>query len=131
LASSTETAFPVHGFAPRWAPNSASIAYLAISQGGGGPIDIIQSDGTGNRVVKANTYDFGLDWSPDGQWLISQNDSTTALDIINVNTGMTLPLPFTNSNTWSPSWGPASAYPISHADPMATRARPRGAPHRR
>jgi hypothetical protein len=131
LASSAETAFPVHGFAPRWAPNSASIAYLAISQGGGGPIDIIQSDGTGNRVVKANTYDFGLDWSPDGQWLISQNDSTTALDIINVNTGMTLPLPFTNSNTWSPSWGPASAYPISHADPMATRARPRGAPHRR
>jgi Tol biopolymer transport system component len=127
LATSAETTLPVQGFAPRWAPTGASIAYLAISQAGGGPIDIIQADGTNNRVVRANNYDFGVDWSPDGQWLISQNDHTTNFDIINVKTGMTLPLPFTNTNTWSPSWGPSGAYPISHAQSLAIGARPRGA----
>jgi hypothetical protein len=142
LGTGAETTLPVQAFAPRWAPSGTQIAYLAISSGAGGPIDLINADGTGNRVVKANQYDFSVDWSPDGQWLIAQNDQTTTFDIINVATGMTLPLPFTGSTTWSPAFGPksslsasrvqhASAYPISHADPMAPRARPRGAPHRR
>jgi hypothetical protein len=131
LGTGTAMTLPVNAYAPRWAPSGTAIAYLAIGSGAGGPIDIINADGTGKRVIKTNTYDRGVDWSPDGQWLLAQNDQTAAFDIINVNTGMTLPLPFTNSNTWSPSWGPAGAYPISHADPMAPRAHPRGAPHRR
>jgi len=139
LSTGTGITLPVNAYAPRWSPSGTAIAYLVITSGALGAINIIQADGTGNRVIlSGGLFARGVDWSPDGQWLLAQNASTSQFDIINVNTGMALPLPFTNANTWGASWGPlpslsatrvrdAGAYPISHAHSMAIGARPRGA----
>lgn len=121
LANGTETTLPVQAYAPRWAPSGTQIAYLAISSGAGGPIDIINADGTGNTVIKSAQYDFGVDWSPDGQWLISQNDQTTQFDLINVTTGMTLPLPYTSSTTFAPAFGPLTSLSAAHVPGRGAR----------
>jgi Tol biopolymer transport system component len=46
-----------------WSPDGRSIAYWANAD-----VHIMDADGSGNRVVAANTG-FGADWSPDGKWL--------------------------------------------------------------
>jgi hypothetical protein len=45
----------------------------------------------------------GLDWSPDGQWLLAHSDST--MDLIQVATGLTLPLGYSlGYYRWSWRW---------------------------
>jgi len=105
LASGAERPLGVEGWRPRWAPDGARIAYWSGDLGtGAGAIFVIGADGTGAHQVSApgRIYETsGLDWSQDGRWLVTREDST--LDVIDVATGLTLPLAHArdfNSASW-------------------------------
>jgi hypothetical protein len=88
-----------------WSGAKNLIAYIAQ-----GRIYTIRPDGSGDRVVSqaGRTYDRGLSWSPDGEWLIAHTavaNTQGRLDLVRVSDGLTLPLPFT-WNFIQPSWRP-------------------------
>lgn len=106
LAAGSDRTVGVAGLLPRWAPSGGQIAYWSGDPFSGrwGAIAVVNADGTGNHQVSATgrRYDArGLDWSPDGQWLIARSDST--LDLIQVATGLTLPLGYAAAYHL-PSW---------------------------
>jgi hypothetical protein len=95
---------------PRWSPTDDDL----IAFGTPHPtkaniyalqIFVIHADGTGRRLVTppAAAYRPQFDWSPDGAWIIAQNFDTDRLDLIEVATGETLPLPFT-ARMGHPTW---------------------------
>lgn len=72
--------------------------------GNQGAIWLIAADGSGSHQVSApgrNCLFRGLDWSPDGQWLVARSDST--IDLIHVATGLTLPLGY-SAELYYPNW---------------------------
>lgn len=109
LATGGEQPLGVYGQYPRWDPSGLQIAYWSIDPGGRGAIfvlDVDASGGTGARQVSlaGRRYSPGtVDWSPDGRWLLARSEST--LDLIEVQTGLTLPLGYTTNYqmaTWRP-----------------------------
>lgn len=107
------------GWAPVWAPTGQTIAYISQFNNYG-PIALINADGTGQRQLAAGPYNQDLDWSPDEQWIVAQNTTTTQIDLINVATGAAVPLPYT-TGFWSPAWQPTSG---SGAGARVRHARP-------
>lgn len=105
LASGADRLVVSDGLRPRWSPSGDRIAYWSgdvFSQAGA--IFVIGAHGTGVRQVTpvGRTYrPQGLDWSPDGQWLLARADST--LEVIQVATGLTLPLGYA-ANYHLASW---------------------------
>jgi hypothetical protein len=90
------------GQVPHFSPVDDRIAFLAGS--GAGPIAVMNADGTNVQVLTPTTdYGEALDWSPDGKWIVARRGSMLVL--IEVDTGMLLPLSWTNGLT-HPSWRP-------------------------
>ncbi|HZS60640.1 MAG TPA: hypothetical protein VFA43_15300 [Gemmatimonadaceae bacterium] len=87
----------VTGDAPRWAPQGQTIAFLNTPPfEPAGPLTVMQSDGSNIRSLTPNGYyQYDIDWSPDGQWLIAINAVTGNIDVVNATSGLTLPLAFT------------------------------------
>lgn len=82
---------------PRWSPQGDWIAFSADST-----LYRIRPDGTGQvRVGPDKFYAPRADWSPDGRWLIAR--SRSGLELIDVETGATLALPFGKRLT-RPAW---------------------------
>ena len=94
IATHTITSFGVTGSFPRYSPDGSQIAYLAPGQNGATQLFVMRADGTNQRQVSpANAYYWdlgGVDWSPDGQWLLSSNYSQ--LELVRVSDGLRLPL---------------------------------------
>jgi Tol biopolymer transport system component len=89
----------VTGNSVAWAPTGNVLAYNAKSS----QLALVNSDGTGNRVIAPGRYLPSFSWSPDGKYLIAQNFDTLKLDVIDVTTGVALPVGFTGRMS-SPSW---------------------------
>ena len=87
----TVSAWSVTGNYPAWSPDGTQIAY---AQQYGGPLHLMNADGTNQRVLTpSRSYGETLAaWSPDSKWIIAQNTSYGLLDIIEVATGNILPL---------------------------------------
>jgi hypothetical protein len=95
----------VPGHSPEWS-HGDSIAYLDMQGGEWGPIRLMSSTGAGRRQLGTGTsYDFGIDWSPNDQWLVARDLPSGYLEIIRVATGERIPLPFT-THMWDPAWKP-------------------------
>jgi hypothetical protein len=105
LESGDERLLGVQGLLPRWAPDGGRIAYWAgDGYWGNGAIFVVSADGTGARQVSQPGRRYlpeGLDWSPDGKWLVARSD--TRLDLIEAATGLTLPLGYSEAY-WLTSW---------------------------
>jgi hypothetical protein len=105
LGSGEEQTLGVEGLLPRWSPAGDRIAYFAGDQLRElGSIFVMQADGTQARMVTLPSQVYraeGLDWSPDGEWLVARGAST--LEIIHVRTGLVLPLGYSAPNGWA-SW---------------------------
>jgi Tol biopolymer transport system component len=81
----------------RWSPTADRIA----TKGGAG-LYVVNADGSGLTQLVENPYSFtGLDWSPDGRWIVANlNTTPTVLDTV---TGLQLPLVFHGEGlSWSP-----------------------------
>lgn len=95
----------VAGHAPEWS-HGDSIAYLDAQGEVWGPIRLMSSAGGGRRQLGTGTaYDFGMDWSPNDQWIVARDLPSGYLEIIRVATGERIPLPFT-TEMWNPAWKP-------------------------
>ena len=96
-----------NGVTARWSPQGDRIAFWRGDlSGNSGAIFLANAAGGGLQQVSAlgRVYQLQtLDWSPDGQWLLVR--STQSLEIINVTSGLTLPLAF-SGNTWGGAWRP-------------------------
>lgn len=104
LAPDTLESWSVSGQTPRWSPTGDQIAFTHIY---GGPISVINADGTSVRTITQPNVTYAEDtfsWSPDGQWIIAR-ESRGLLDVVNVQSGLTLPLGFTAKFT-QPAWRP-------------------------
>jgi len=99
----TTSSWYLNGTTPRWDPVGDRLAYL---QSYGGPISMVNGDGTGARVISepGRSYEERtFDWSPDGQWIVARGVNT--LELLNVASGLTLPLGY-SSNMNMPTWRP-------------------------
>jgi len=110
LATKQVTQLVAGGQRPRWAPAGDLIAYWADKQ-----IWVVRPDGTGARVVSppGRSYIQGVQWSPDGQWILARFEPTqgwagTTVALLNVGTGLEIPLRWTTgyAGVALPSWKP-------------------------
>jgi Tol biopolymer transport system component len=86
---------------PRWSPRGDLIAYTsgAPYAGYSGALRVVRPDGTGDRPVIAGDYYPGVDWSPDGRYLLAYraNPGAYGLELIDVETGERIPLAYRGS----------------------------------
>ncbi len=101
VATGTSTQLAnISAYSAAWSPNSNLIAYVS----GSNTINVINSDGTGQRALTTGPYSPQIGWSPDGNWIIARNGYTNKLDLISVTTpNLILPVGFTGA-IGSPSW---------------------------
>jgi eukaryotic-like serine/threonine-protein kinase len=87
----TVSAWSVTGDYPAWSPDGTQIAFAG---GYGGPLRVINADGTNQRSITSTEAfsEWEAAWSPDSKWIIALDRSYFALDIIEVATGKTVPL---------------------------------------
>lgn len=83
--------------APRWSPDSRQVAF---STPGGGPIRVMNADGSRLRVVSRLHFREWFDWSADGRWLVASD--STGLVLVNVARGTRRPLANT-ADMWQPA----------------------------
>lgn len=86
------------GTFPRWSPAGDRIAFISGEQ-----VQIMDASGQNVRALTAmgQFYAGGLDWSADGQWIVVRG--AKALELINVVTGVSLPLPYSGT-AYDPSY---------------------------
>jgi len=89
----------IAGTIPRWSPNGDLIVF-----GQADALWVVAPDGTGLRQLSlpGRGYKAWASWSPDGKWIVAEHFGPT-IDLIEVATGMTLPLAFTGYLT-VPAW---------------------------
>jgi hypothetical protein len=92
LASGTASGNLAEGHSPTWSPAGDLIAFNEYPARRRGGILLIRPDGTGLRRLTpaSSSYNFGVDWSPDGKWIIA---GSTYPALIEVETGMVIRLP--------------------------------------
>ncbi len=105
VAAETSSTWGTPGRLPQWSPRGDFIAFVSP---GGGSISIVSPDGSGERIISeaGKIYLEGpFSWSPDGRWLLAKS-RLGPLDVIDVGSGLTLPLPFSDM-LYNPAWQPA------------------------
>lgn len=99
-ATGAETPFGLFGSFPRWSPSGDSIAYVDAPTSA---IFVVSAAGTGARRVSGpgRVYSAaGLDWSPDGQWIVAVS---SVVEVIHVATGLEVPLLWATGLSF-PAW---------------------------
>jgi hypothetical protein len=108
VASGADLDLGVHGTYPRWSPVGEDIAFLsAATMSAPEALTLIRSDGTNPRVIlpRSDNYSFhGIGWSPDGKWLVT--DDQGGLVIVQIATGLIVPLWPIGNYLFDPSWKP-------------------------
>jgi hypothetical protein len=103
VATGAVDSLKVPGQTPRWSPTSEQIAFLGMDAS----LAVMLSDGSGVRTIgpTGRYYTYGIDWSPDGTWVVARSDLYDRLELVHVASGLTLPLAFT-AGLKEPSWRP-------------------------
>jgi Tol biopolymer transport system component len=106
VSTGVETPLDIPAMSARWSPVADRIAYVDNS----GRVVLIDPDGGNQRILSApgRSYARGLDWSPDGEWLVVRSAEKPVVVLIRVETGETLPLPF-SMRIEEPAWRPGGA----------------------
>jgi TolB protein len=98
------------GHSPTWSPTEDLIAFNEYNDRRLGGILLVRPDGSGlRRLTPAGSFHlFGLDWSPDGRWILATSGNHPRL--IEVGTGLTIQLPFLES-VQAAAWKPGALLP--------------------
>lgn len=110
LSTGATTDLGFDGFSPRFSPDGMRIAY---AHGVTRALWVMQADGTGQTAITdEGEFAYSLDWSPDQRWLVAGFVGrpgfplpTPGVEIVEVATGLRLPLPFARSGSgvaWKP-----------------------------
>jgi Tol biopolymer transport system component len=104
VATGEVNAINISGHSPSWSPRGDLIAFIDPQSY---TLKVMNTDGTGVRQVSAaaQTYSFGIDWSADGKWIVARNGTKNVIELIDPQTGTSLPLGFTAGMS-GPSWRP-------------------------
>jgi hypothetical protein len=98
VATGTSTPVGVEAKLAAWSPAAQRLAYASDGQ-----LGFVAPDGSGNQVINGltvSTWDWGgLDWSPDGEWVVYSDGQVR---IRQVSTGLTMRVP--NASGVSPVW---------------------------
>jgi hypothetical protein len=108
LVTGARTPLQVSGTAPRWSPAGDAIAYVVSADYAGysGLLRIVSPDGNNDRLlVTDEAYAPGLDWTPDGKYIVAKTGNYGLLELIVVATGETIPLPY-SGRLFTPAWRP-------------------------
>jgi len=117
LRTSQVSVLKVRAATPRWSPAGDLIAYIAQesttsyfdhhSMVGSGELRVIRPDGTGMRTVTRTSTQFGpgIDWSPDGKYLVATVGSQGVVTVVDVATGEQMPVRVGKSLV-APTWRP-------------------------
>lgn len=99
------TPLDLPGVSPRWSPVADRIAYVDDSA----RVVLIDPDGGNRRILSApgRSYAEGLGWAPDGRWVVVRSAEKPMMVLISVETGETLPLPF-STLIEEPAWRPGT-----------------------
>ena len=102
IATGSATRITAHAAAaPRWSPRGDLIAYAvsASYSGYSGTLRVVGPDGTGDRLLVPGNYYPGVDWSPDGRFLLAKraDAASSGFDLIDVETGERIPLAYRRS----------------------------------
>jgi hypothetical protein len=96
LASGDITLLGIPGETPRWSPTGDRIAFVQA-----GHVMVMAPDGSGIRTVSLSAnYHVGLDWSPDGRWIVAAQEPDGAIGqvgglvLIDTQSPAELPLAF-------------------------------------
>jgi Tol biopolymer transport system component len=108
VATGTLSGLTPVGQQPVWSPVSDSVAYTQGPGAGNiqGPLFVAAADGSGQRQVGTDVFQAGIDWSPDGMWIVGYSTHGFRIEIVNVSSGLRLPLSFLPTNLFSPTWKP-------------------------
>jgi len=91
----------------RWAPSGERIVYAlsGASPGYSGVLHVVNADGSDDRVFTAGPFYPGVDWSPDGKYLIGVRADVfgAGLRVIGFETGEQLPI-VVNGAWYAPTW---------------------------
>lgn len=95
----------IPGNGPEWS-HGEQVAFTKPTGSRMGPISVMNSDGTGVRVIaSALDYEPGLGWSADDKWIVARNFRANRLVLVEVATGKVLPLPYSADMAY-PTWKP-------------------------
>jgi WD40 repeat protein len=92
---------------PRYSPDGRQFACLINEQ-----LAVVNADGSGVRMIPStdpfaafNRYEeyAGIDWSPDGNWLIAQS-SFRGVQLVKVSDGTIIPLPTLTGSFTQPAF---------------------------
>ena len=112
ISTGTPSPLNVPGADPVWSPVGNAIAYVNELGGGNhtGPIWVVSADGSGAHQIGTGSYGYGLDWSPDGQWLeagaVGQSTFDFVIEIVNAQSGLRLRLEFLWPRSLTATWRP-------------------------
>lgn len=84
--------------APRWSPDGA---WVAMARPGSGTVRVMRADGSELRTISPAAYGEWLDWTADGEWLVTRGP-TGALFLVRVSNGEVLDVP-DSAGLWQPA----------------------------
>jgi hypothetical protein len=106
VATRDVRALDIVGARPQWSPTEDLIAFIEGSYAYG-PLRAMRPDGSDQRAIShpLQRYVGNFDWSPDGAWLIAKESESQLVHLIHLESGESIPLPFTR-RLRNPTWRP-------------------------
>jgi hypothetical protein len=112
VSSGSTIALDGNGNSPRWSAQDDRILYLATPSGYafyGGVATVINTNGSGRRVLGNADFNPGMAWSPDGTYVVGRSSDDQGLRLLRVSDGASVSLRFPTAtgcchDYWQPDW---------------------------
>ncbi|MEP6729249.1 MAG: hypothetical protein ABJE10_01360 [bacterium] len=94
VASMTRKSLGVRGDFPKFSPDGTQILFLGQGLNFSTNLAVMNADGTNVRVSLTHVYDqySGPSWSPDGTWIVVQDQYNNSLELVRASNFEILPL---------------------------------------
>lgn len=92
LATGQATNTPIRGDSPSWSPLGDLVAFIDASASA---LIVMNPDGSGLHQIGTG-FDFGIDWSSDGKWIVARSRAKNVIELIDPRNDVVLPLGFTH-----------------------------------